>query len=45
MSLRPPAEAPPPAPVVRRPRVRKKDPALTAVSAIAPTQLAGGLRS
>ncbi|WP_050026755.1 hypothetical protein [Verrucomicrobium sp. BvORR034] len=45
MSLRPPAEAPPTAPMVRRPRLRKKDPALTAVSAIAPTQLTGGLRS
>lgn len=45
MSLRPPAEAPPAAPVVRRARLRKKDPALTAVSAIAPTQLTGALRS
>jgi hypothetical protein len=45
MSLRPPAEAPPVAPVVRRPRLRKKDPAMMAMGAIAPTHLAGGLRS
>lgn len=45
LSVRPPADEPPPAPAIKHPKARKKAPTMVAAGTLTPAQMAGGLRS